>query len=72
MCLVFDDMSVFSEELSKYLVMVKKLQYEEEPDYNKLRDLFRSGLKKIGWKDEWKIGLPLSGPRSSPKVKKII
>lgn len=55
------------EELSKYLVMVKELQYEEEPDYGKLRDLFKGGLKKMGWKDEWIIDLPLSGPRSSPK-----
>jgi hypothetical protein len=39
------------------LTYVSKLKYDENPDYNKLRNIFRGG---ISGKDEWKLDLPLS------------
>ena len=48
---------LFTDEISKYLTYVSKLKYDENPDYNKLRNIFRGG---ISGKDEWKLDLPLS------------
>jgi hypothetical protein len=56
----------FVDEISKFLNFISKLGYEEKPDYNKYKTLFRDGLKKLGVKDEWKLHLPLGG--ASAKV----
>lgn len=56
---------MFTDEISKYLTYVSKMKYEDVPDYNKLRSIFRGG---ISGKDEWKIDLPLSVASSSKKV----
>ncbi|XP_021341935.1 serine/threonine-protein kinase VRK1-like isoform X1 [Mizuhopecten yessoensis] len=58
------------DEVQKYFEMVKKLQYEECPNYEGMRTLFRKGLKSLGVKDEWKLDLPLSGPVSPKKAVK--
>lgn len=59
------------EEISSFLVQVKKLGYTDKPNYNQLRDIFTKGLTKLGIKDTWKLALPLGGaPKpstSSPK-----
>uniref|UniRef100_H2YNL1 Protein kinase domain-containing protein n=1 Tax=Ciona savignyi TaxID=51511 RepID=H2YNL1_CIOSA len=36
------------DEILKYLVIVSNLEYEETPDYNKLRNIFKSFLKSTG------------------------
>ena len=51
-----------TDEISKFLTLVSKLGYEDKPDYNKYKALFRDGLKRLGIKDEWKLNLPSSGP----------
>lgn len=61
------------DEISKYLTYVSKLKYDENPDYNKLRSIFRGG---ISGKDEWKLDLPLSiasstSPRGAQKRKSV-
>ncbi|VDI28164.1 vaccinia related kinase [Mytilus galloprovincialis] len=53
------------DEITKYLTYVSKMKYEDVPDYNKLRSIFRGG---ISGKDEWKIDLPLSVASSSKKT----
>lgn len=62
----------FTEEISSFLVQVKKLDYTDKPNYNQLRDIFTKGLTKLGIKDTWKLALPIGGaPKpstSSPKV----
>ncbi|XP_022330674.2 serine/threonine-protein kinase VRK1-like [Crassostrea virginica] len=50
------------DEILKFLTLVSKLGYEDKPDYNKYKALFRDGLKRLGIKDEWKLNLPTSGP----------
>ena len=44
---------------------MSKLKYDENPDYNKLRSIFRGG---ISGKDEWKLDLPLSIASSTSQV----
>ena len=64
-----------SEEISTYLVNVKKLGYKEKPNYNQFRDIFTKGLTKLGIKDTWKLALPMAGAAkpstSSPKVSTV-
>ena len=60
----------FTEEISSYLVQVKKLSYTEKPNYNQLRDIFTKGLTKLGIKDTWKLALP-TGRVASPKVSEV-
>ena len=55
----------FIDEIAKYFTYISKLKYEEVPDYNKMRGIFRGGI--VG-KDEWKIDLPHSIASSSAKV----
>lgn len=55
------------DEVQKYFEMVKKLQYDECPNYEGMKTLFRKGLKNLGKKDEWKLDLPLNGPVSPKK-----
>ncbi|XP_060070609.1 serine/threonine-protein kinase VRK1-like [Ylistrum balloti] len=55
------------DEVQKYFEMVEKLRYEECPNYDGMRMIFRRGLKNLGVKDEWKLDLPLSGPISPKK-----
>lgn len=55
------------DEISKYLNYVSKLKYDEVPDYNKLRSLFKSGLSG---KDEWKMDLPTSTQKTQTGVKR--
>lgn len=57
-------------EIQKYFEMVKKTEYEECPNYEAMRSLFRKSLKSLGVKDEWKLDLPLSGPASPKKAVK--
>ncbi|XP_033735096.1 serine/threonine-protein kinase VRK1-like isoform X2 [Pecten maximus] len=58
------------DEVQKYFEMVKKLQYDECPNYESMKTLFRKGLKRLGVKDEWKLDLPLNGPVSPKKAVK--
>ncbi|XP_046371231.2 serine/threonine-protein kinase VRK1-like isoform X2 [Haliotis rufescens] len=46
-----------ADAVSSYLSSVVKLDYEEEPDYNSLRQVLRRGLAKLGTKDEWTLEL---------------
>lgn len=55
----------YPEEISKYLTYVSKMSYEQVPDYNMLKNLFRGG---ITGKDEFKLDLPLSIASSSSKT----
>lgn len=61
-------------EISTYLTMVKNLNYEEKPDYNKMREIFTKGLSQLGIKDTWKLHLPIAGASkiTSPKPKKAV
>ena len=57
--------------LEQYMTCVYRLDYEEKPDYNRLRELFREEMRKKGWKNDGK-GLDwLSGSSTaaSPKRK---
>lgn len=53
--------------LQDFLELVNKLEYDEKPDYDKIRKMFRAGLKKSGVTDDGKsIYLPTgSGARKS-------
>ncbi|XP_056021256.1 serine/threonine-protein kinase VRK1-like [Ostrea edulis] len=57
-------------EISKFLTLILKLGYEEKPDYNKYKTLFKDGLKKLGVKDEWKLHLPVAGTSAKKSVKR--
>ena len=74
-CKTYSFRHYISEEISTYLVNVKKLGYSDKPNYNQLRDIFTKGLSKLGIKDTWKLALPLAGAAkpstSSPKVSQI-
>ncbi|CAH1792888.1 unnamed protein product [Owenia fusiformis] len=43
------------DEIQKYLEMTTKLEYTEKPDYNKLRSLFTTALKKMSTSDDGKF-----------------
>lgn len=51
--------------------MVSKMKYDEKPNYNKMREIFQKGLTSLGFKDMWKLALPIGGApvKDSPKVK---
>lgn len=51
--------------------MVKKIGYDEKPNYNKLREIFQKGLTSLGVKDVWKLALPVGGglAKASSKVR---
>lgn len=58
------------DEIVKYLNSVKDLRYDEEPNYQLLRDIFVKGLAHMGVKDSWKLYLPVGGAgkaAASPK-----
>lgn len=41
-------------EIQKYLEYIKTLEYKQEPDYERIRKLFKDGLKKRGCNDDGK------------------
>ncbi|KAL5008871.1 hypothetical protein ScPMuIL_014452 [Solemya velum] len=57
-------------ELQKYLEIVSKLKYADAPDYNKMRNLFKSALTKLGHKDEWVLDLHLDRRPAALKATK--
>lgn len=58
-------------EITNFLKIVQQMQYEEKPNYNKMRDIFTKGLSSLGVKDTWKLELPTPGAKAkvtlSPK-----
>ncbi|KAF5900792.1 serine/threonine-protein kinase VRK1, partial [Clarias magur] len=64
------------DELIKFMEVVKKLEYNEKPDYQKLRKILQQGLKSIGATDDDKLdfsdSVAVAGPSSTwtPKRKK--
>ncbi|KAK3093890.1 hypothetical protein FSP39_021504 [Pinctada imbricata] len=57
-------------EILKYFTIVTKLGYDAKPNYDQLRGLFKDGLKKISWSDEWKLDLPISETGAKKSVNK--
>ena len=43
-----------ADELHQYLKYVATLEYDEEPNYNKLRKIFQDGLRKRRFSDDGK------------------
>ncbi|XP_067680813.1 serine/threonine-protein kinase VRK1-like [Haliotis asinina] len=46
-----------ADAVSSYLSSIVKLDYDEKPNYNALRQVLRRGLTKLGTKDEWTLEL---------------
>lgn len=59
-------------EITTYLTMVKKMSYDEKPNYNKMREIFQKGLNSLGIKDQWKLALPLGGATGKASPKKAV
>lgn len=63
-----------SDELIKFMEVVKKLDYNEKPDYQKLRKILQQGLKSIGATDDDKLDfsdfVAVAGP-SSARVRQV-
>ena len=57
-----------SASLKEYLQYVKSLEYDSEPDYEKLKGLLRNGLKKTGKTDDG-VSVILPGSPVSIKTK---
>ncbi|XP_078591015.1 serine/threonine-protein kinase VRK1-like isoform X2 [Branchiostoma floridae x Branchiostoma japonicum] len=60
------------DEMRKYLdytsgLVLNSSRYQERPDYNYLRGLFTSALKKAGWKDDGKFDFLAAKPKASKK-----
>lgn len=53
--------------LVDYLKYINTLKYEDEPDYEKVRTLFKAGLKKVGCTDD---GTSIILPQKSPETKR--
>ena len=55
----------------EYMQLVNKLNYDEKPDYNKIRTIFEAGLKQAGCKDDGKsVHLPTGkSPRKVSRLK---
>lgn len=54
-------------ELEDYLGIVEKLDYDEKPDYVKIRNLFCNRLKKLGCKDDG-VSVIYEADKKSPSV----
>lgn len=59
----------YPKELNDYFNYVDKLQYEAEPDYNKIKDLFKKGITSAGGKFDGKLELALQS-KNTAKVSK--
>ncbi|XP_073250180.1 serine/threonine-protein kinase VRK1-like [Porites lutea] len=55
-------------EIQRYLEYVNTLKYEQEPDYEHIRKLFRDGLKRRGCTDDGKNVKLTSGQASPPSA----
>ena len=53
-------------EIQKYLEYINTIKYQQEPDYEHIRKLFRDGLKKRGTTDDGKNVKFTTGKVSSP------
>ncbi|KAM9465888.1 serine/threonine-protein kinase VRK1 isoform 1-T1 [Clarias gariepinus] len=62
------------DELIKFMEVVKKLDYNEKPDYQKLRKILQQGLKSIGATDDDKLDfsdfVAVAGPSSARTTKR--
>ncbi|XP_046567138.1 serine/threonine-protein kinase VRK1-like [Haliotis rubra] len=55
-----------ADAVSSYLSNIVKLDYDEKPNYNALRQVLRRGLTKLGTKDEWTLelsGVAITSPK---------
>uniref|UniRef100_V9KUH4 non-specific serine/threonine protein kinase n=1 Tax=Callorhinchus milii TaxID=7868 RepID=V9KUH4_CALMI len=57
-------------EFLKYFEYVKSLNYNDGPQYQKLRDIFQQGLKAIGAKDDGILSLGVSSNGDAPTTSK--
>ena len=55
-------------EIQRYLEYVNTLKYEQEPDYEHIRKLFRDGLKRRGCADDGKNVKFTSGQACLPSA----
>ena len=55
-------------EIQKYLEYITTLEYEQEPNYECIRKLFKDGLKKRGCTDDGKSVEFSSATASSPST----
>lgn len=58
--------SLSSVEIQKYLEYITTLKYQQEPDYEFIRKLFKDGLKKRGGTDDGKNIKFTTGKVGSP------
>ena len=63
-------LSLSAVEIQKYLEYINTLKYQQEPDYEFIRKLFKDGLKKRGGTDDGKNIKVTTGKvsSSSPSV----
>ena len=59
-------LSFTAVEIQKYLEYINTLKYQQEPDYDLIRKLFKDGLKKRGGTDDGKNVKFTTGKVSSP------
>ncbi|XP_066911062.1 serine/threonine-protein kinase VRK1-like [Clytia hemisphaerica] len=60
-----------SSQLKDFLNYINTLEYDSQPDYDKVRTLFKAGLKKAGHSDDGaNIILPTGSPSASPKKRR--
>lgn len=65
-CSLFFSLSLSSVEIQKYLEYINTLKYQQEPDYEFIRKLFKDGLKKRGGSDDGKNIKFTTGKVGSP------
>ena len=61
-------LSISAVEIQKYLEYINTLKYQQEPDYEFIRKLFKHGLKKRGGIDDGKNIKFTTGKVSSPST----